>query len=87
MPIIEPPGPNSPPAKTTFQGALYRRWVQRMPANNAITALAHRLLIIVYHVLVFGQPYQELGPTYHDERDRTRIVHQTVAAWPAWATG
>ena len=64
--------------KTTFLGALYRRWVRRMPANKAITALAHRLLIIVYHVLVSGQPYQELGPTYHDERDRTRIVHQTV---------
>ncbi len=64
--------------KTTFLGALYRRWVRRMPANKAITALAHRLLIIVYHVLVSGQPYQELGPTYHDERDRTRIVHQAV---------
>ena len=64
--------------KTTFLGALYRRWVRRMPANKAITALAHRLLIIVYHVVVSGQPYQELGPTYHDERDRTRIVHQTV---------
>lgn len=64
--------------KTTFLGALYRRWVRRMPANKAITALAHRLLIIVYHVLVVGRPYQELGPTYHDERDRTHIVHQAV---------
>lgn len=49
-----------------------------MPTNKAITALAHRLLTIVYQVMVTGQPYQELGPAYHDERDRTHIVHQTV---------
>ena len=38
--------------KATFLGALYRRWVRRMPAQKAITALAHRLLIIVYQVMV-----------------------------------
>lgn len=64
--------------KATFLGALYRRWVRRMPAQKAITALAHRLLIIVYQVMVTGLPYQELGPAYHDDRDRTHIVHQAV---------
>ncbi len=49
-----------------------------MPAQKAITALAHRLLIIVYQVMVTGLPYQELGPAYHDDRDRTHIVHQAV---------
>ncbi len=49
-----------------------------MPSNKAITALAHRLLIIVYQVMVPNQPYQEFGPAYHDERDRTHILHQTV---------
>jgi len=64
--------------KSTFLGALYRRWVRRMPMKKAIVALAHRLLVIVVHVLTDGQPYQDLGPTYHDERDRSQIVHRTV---------
>ncbi len=64
--------------KTTFLGALYRRWVKRMPAKKAIVALAHRILVIVYHVLTTREPYQELGATYHDARDRTQIVHRAV---------
>ena len=28
--------------------------------------------------MVTGQPYQELGPAYHDDRDQTQIVHLTV---------
>jgi transposase len=64
--------------KSTFLGALYRRWIRRMPLKKAIVALAHRLLVIVVHVLTDGQPYQDLGPTYHDARDRNQIVHRTV---------
>jgi transposase len=64
--------------KNTFLGALYRRWVRRMPMKKAIVALAHRLLVIVVHVITAGQPYQDLGPTDHDERDRIQIVHRTV---------
>ena len=64
--------------KNTFLGALYRRWVCRMPMKKAIVALAHRLLVIVVHVLTDGQPYQDLGPTYHDARDRNQIVHRAV---------
>ena len=64
--------------KTTFLGALYRRWVKRMPAKKAVVALAHRLLVIIYQVMTTGQPYQELGPAYHDERDRTQIVTRSI---------
>ncbi len=32
--------------------------------------------MIVVHVLTDSQPYQDLGPTYHDERDRNQIVHR-----------
>ena len=64
--------------QNTFLGALYRRWIKRLPKKKAIIALAHRLLIIIYHVLTTGQPYQELGPAYHDARDRSQIVTRTV---------
>ncbi len=46
--------------------------------NKVVVALAHRLLVIVMHVLSDGQPYQDLGPTHHDERDRSQIVQRTV---------
>lgn len=64
--------------KQTFVGTLYRRWVRRMPATKAIVALAHRLLIIVVHVMTTGEPYHDLGPTYHDARDRAQIVRRSV---------
>ena len=64
--------------KNTFLAALYKRWVRRMPAQKAIVALAHRLLKVVYAVMTSGTPYQELGATYHDERDRAQIVLRAV---------
>ncbi len=64
--------------RATFLGALYRRWIRRMPSQKAITALAHRLLIIVYQVMTTGERYHELGAAYHDDRDRTHIVQQAV---------
>ncbi len=64
--------------KATFLGALYRRWIKRLPKNKAIIALAHRILIIIYHVITTGQPYQELGPAYHDARDRSQIVQRAI---------
>lgn len=68
--------------KTTVLEARYRRWVKRMPAKKAIVALAHRLLVIVYHVLTTHTPYQELGATDHDARDRFQIVHPGGRAAP-----
>ena len=57
---------------------MYKRWVRRMPAQKAIVALAHRLLKVVHAVMTSGTPYQELGATYHDERDRAQIVLRAV---------
>lgn len=32
-------------------------------------AVAHSLLVIIYHVLTRNEPYRDLGPHYFDERD------------------
>jgi hypothetical protein len=34
-------------------------------------AVAHSILVIVYHLLRTDGTYQDLGPNYFDERDRT----------------
>jgi hypothetical protein len=39
-----------------------------MGHKKAIVALAHRILLIIYHLLKEHQPYRELGPDPIDEK-------------------
>ena len=48
-------------AKGTFLQAKYQRLVKRMPKQKALGAIAHRLLVISYHLLSRRVPYAELG--------------------------
>ncbi len=64
--------------KATFLSTLFHRWIRRMPKKKALVALAHRLLIIIYHVLSTGKAYQELGAGYHDTSDQQKVVHRLV---------
>jgi transposase len=52
----------------TFLSAYYQRLRKRMGHKKALVALAHRILIIIYHVLKEQQAYQELGPAHVDEK-------------------
>jgi transposase len=52
----------------TFLGAYYQRLRKRMGHKKAIVALAHRILVIIYHVLKEHQPYRELGPEHVEEK-------------------
>ena len=47
------------------------------PGRNGRKA-PHRRLVIAVHVLTAGQTYQDLGPTYHDDRNWSPIVQQTA---------
>jgi hypothetical protein len=55
-------------SKGTFLGAYYQRLRKRMGHKKAIVALAHRILIIIYHLLKEQQPYRELGPDHAEEK-------------------
>jgi len=67
-------------AKGTFLQAKYQRLVKRMPKQKALGAIAHRLLVISYHLLSRRVPYAELGTAPRDpqqvERQRRRLVEQ-----------
>jgi transposase len=39
-----------------------------MGHKKALVALAHRILIIIYHLLKEHQSYRELGPEHVDEK-------------------
>jgi len=67
-------------AKGTFLRAKYQRLVKRMPKQKALGAIAHRLLVMSYHLLKRRVPYAELGTVPLDqlqvERQRRRLVEQ-----------
>ena len=43
----------------TFLGEFFRRMRARLGAPKAITAAAHKLARIIYHLLITRQPYDE----------------------------
>ncbi|AEM79945.1 IS110 family transposase [Thermoanaerobacter wiegelii] len=65
-------------AKDTYLSSQYHRIAARRGANRAAVAVAHSILIIVYHILKRKQPYIELGPTYYEEKKRNMIIRQSV---------
>jgi transposase len=48
--------------------------------NKAIVAIAHKLTIIIWHVLATGEPFHDLGAEYLDHRiDPERETRRLVA--------
>jgi len=65
-------------SKKTYLGAQYRRIAARRGAKRAAVAVAHSILVIVYHILTRHEPYHDLGVTYFDERDRQAVERRLV---------
>ena len=66
--------------KHTPLAARYRRSAARGGHKKAIVALAHALLVIIYHVIARRQPHHEWGEDYFQPLDpqarARRLVHQ-----------
>jgi transposase len=56
----------------TYLSAQYRRICRRRGSKRAALAIAHRLLVIAYHVLREGVPFADLGANYFDRLNATR---------------
>jgi hypothetical protein len=56
----------------TFCSAFYHNIVRRRGKKRALVALAHRMLIDIYHVLKTGEPYQDAGAEAVCERTMKR---------------
>ena len=59
-------------SSTTYLGAHYRRMHARLGAPKALTATAHKLGRLVYHMLKYGQDYVDKGQQYEEEQYRKR---------------
>jgi transposase len=64
--------------KKSYFHAQYRRLAGRRGKKRALVAVAHSLLVVIYHVLKTGTPYQELGPDYFDRLDPKRLTRYHV---------
>ncbi len=67
--------------KNSYLNAQFRRIAARRGGKRAHSAVAHTMLVTVWHILTRRTPYQDLGPSYFLDRDnpdrqRRRAVAQ-----------
>jgi hypothetical protein len=55
-------------------GAYFRRMRARLGTPAAITATAHKLARIIYHLLKHRQPYQDFGADHYEQQYRDRVL-------------
>jgi transposase len=64
--------------KGSYLSAQYHRLAARRGAKRAILAVAHSILVIIYHLLRDGTTYQDLGSTYFDQRNAQAVLRRSV---------
>ncbi len=64
--------------KGTHLSAQFHRIKARHGPKKAAVAVAHSLLVIIYHMLNDGTEYQELGGHYFDEKDKQRLERRLI---------
>jgi transposase len=64
--------------KGSYLRAQFLRLKSRRGPMKAIIAVAASMLTAAYHMLRTGQAYHDLGETYFDTRDKTRIARRLI---------
>jgi transposase len=64
--------------RASYFQALYLRLAARRGKKRAIIAVAHALLVVIYHVIKTGRAYEELGPDHFELSDQQRLTHRLV---------
>ena len=64
--------------KGTYLAAQFQRLMRRRGKYKAVMAVAHTLLVIIYHLLRDHVPYADLGPDYFDRLDQARVERHHV---------
>ena len=70
----------APRSSRSALGAYYCRLCARMDNGKAVTAAAHKLVRMVYVMLICGQEYIDQGKLYYEERYRQRVLHNSIGA-------
>jgi transposase len=64
--------------KSGYLAAQYHRIAARRGKKRAAMAVAHSILVIIYHLLQDGVPYEEHGEAVLEERDRQFLEKRLV---------
>jgi transposase len=64
--------------RRTYLGAQYARLARKRGSKKAVVAVAHSLLVIVYHMLRDGTEYHDLGVTHFDRLAQARLTRYHV---------
>jgi transposase len=64
--------------KDTYLAAQFRRLMSRRGTKRAAVAVAHSLLVVIYHLLKRKTIYSELGADYFDRLNQTRLTRGLV---------
>jgi len=56
-------------------GGFYRRMRAKHGSPKAITATAHKMARMVYHMLKYRVSYIDPGQDYYEQKYRDRVIH------------
>ncbi len=62
----------------SYLGEQYRRISARRGAKRAAVAVGHSILVIFYHMVKTGEPYQEKGADYFTAVNKEKIQQRLV---------
>ncbi len=77
--------------KVSYFSAQYQRICARRGGKRAIVAVAHSMLVAIYHILKDGTPFRDLGAGYYNQFNRERKINSYLKklrelGWEASAT-
>lgn len=64
--------------KNTYLSAQYHRLARRLGKKKALIAVAHSMLVIIYHMLSRREHYRDLGADYFDRQNQQRLRHHLI---------
>lgn len=64
--------------KDNYLAAQFHRIARRRGQQKAMMAVAHSVLVILYHMLREGRPYTDLGPDYFERLEASQIERYHV---------
>ena len=62
-----------------YLAAQHARLTKRRGMGRAQVAVAHSILVAAYYMLIRDQPYQDLGPDWHQRRNEEAHTRRLVA--------
>jgi transposase len=65
-------------AKKSYFYVQYSRLARRRGRKRALVAVAHSILVTIYHMLKYNQPYSDLGTDYYDKLNYNYLTKRLV---------